>query len=217
MELKNKKVCFLGDSITAGCGTSAEECRYTNVFARKTGAVIQVNGISGTRIAKQTKQSEWEQHDRYYIPRVDELETDADVVVVFGGTNDFGHGDAPFGTMADRDDTTFCGAMHVMLEKLINRFPAATIVLLTPLHRPSENDPVNEIGIERPLLCEYVAAEKAIAAEYSVPVLDLWSVSGMQPCIPVQKELYMPDGLHPNDRGAERIADLLIAFLKANF
>ena len=50
---------------------------------------------------------------------------DADIVVVFGGTNDFGWGDAPLGTMEDRREDTFYGAYHLLLQKLIDRYPDA--------------------------------------------------------------------------------------------
>ena len=40
MELKGKKVVFLGDSITDGCGTSANEFIYWNQFGKNTGAEV---------------------------------------------------------------------------------------------------------------------------------------------------------------------------------
>ena len=214
MELKGKKIHFLGDSITQGHGASDEAHGFVSVFGRKTGALVRNYGVGGTRIAKQKTPSQWEWFDLDFNQRADQMDADADVVVVFGGTNDFGHGDAPFGTMDDSTEFTFCGAVKCLLEKLINRYPEARIVMATPLHRLGENDPVNEIGIERPLLSEYVRAEKEIAAMYSVSVIDLWATSGIQPCVPAQKELFTADGLHPNDKGAERVADVMIAFLK---
>ena len=53
MELKGKKIAFLGDSITEGCGTSAREHIYWNVIGRRTGAEVFGYGIGGTRIAPQ--------------------------------------------------------------------------------------------------------------------------------------------------------------------
>ncbi len=38
------------------------------------------------------------------------MDNDADIIIVFGGTNDFGNGDAPFGEMSDRTPYTFYGA-----------------------------------------------------------------------------------------------------------
>ena len=49
---------------------------------------------------------------------------------------------------------------------------------------------------------------------YSIPVLDLYKNSGIQPAINVYKELYIPDGLHPSDKGAVRIASMLEEFVK---
>lgn len=35
--------------------------------------------------------------------RVDEMDDDADIVIVFGGTNGYGHGDAPMEDFESRD------------------------------------------------------------------------------------------------------------------
>ena len=56
---------------------------------------------------------------------------------------------------------------------------------------------------------------KEVAGYYSLPVLDLYAVSGIQPEVDIIRELYMPDGLHPSDAGAERIAKRLMGFLKS--
>lgn len=214
MELKGKKIVFLGDSITEGCGTSSMEHVYWNVLARRTGAQCYGYGIGGTRIAPQRYLNEGEV-DRYYATRVDSMVPDADIVVVFGGTNDFGHGDAPFGKIDDTDERTFCGAYHALCRKLIARYPKAQLVILTPTHRDSEDDgPYNELGVRLGTnLTGYVDAIREIAGYYSIPVLDLFRVSGIQPRVPELKALYMPDGLHPNDAGNERIAEKLIGFL----
>ena len=216
MELKNKTVYIIGDSITEGVGASSRENRYTDVFARNTGANVLNFGVSATRISRQTKPSAWAQSDMDFIMRSDDMPSECpDAVVVFGGTNDFGHGDAPLGSFEDRTEYTFYGALHVLYKKLIEKYPTATIVVMTPLHRLSENVRVNEIGIPCEPLSAYVAAEKEVAAYYSLPVLDLWSVAGMQPSIEAQRTGFMPDGLHPNDLGAKRIAERLQAFLVA--
>ena len=140
---------------------------------------------------------------------------DADIVVVFGGTNDFGHGDAAFGSMTDRTDKTFYGALHVLYRKLFERYPNAQLVVMTPTHRLSEEDrDWNELGIRRVgILADYVEAIRQVAEYYAIPVLDLWRVSGIQPKVDILKEKYMPDGLHPNDAGHELIANKLIGFL----
>lgn len=214
MELKGRKIAFLGDSITEGVGTSAIENVYWNVFGRSTGAEVFGYGIGGTTIAPQICQLT-EQEMRYFESRVDDMIPDADAIVVFGGTNDFGHGDVPFGKTDEQIGNTFCSAFHSLMRKLICRYPQAQIVVLTPLHRLGENEVgLNEIGVRRDhTLEDYAEAEKDICAHYAIPVLDLYRISGIQPEVQILRELYMPDGLHPSDAGNMLIAKKLAGFM----
>ena len=216
METKNKKINFLGDSITEGTGASCPENNYVSVFGRISGAQVRNYGIGGTRIAKQRSKSDSERWDRDFVGRVEEMDADADIVVVFGGTNDFGHGDSKIGDFESRDEYTFYGAMHSLCIKLINKYPNSEIIFMTPLHRLGEDDDVNGIGLRNQRnLAGYVDIIKEVAAYYGLPVLDLFSTSGLQPNVDIIRELYMPDGLHPSDRGAERIARRLYSFISA--
>ncbi len=216
MELQGKKVLFLGDSITAGSGASCIEKCYVSVFGKISGADVRNYGIGGTRIARQKQPSSEPRFDLDFVQRVDEMESEADVVAVFGGTNDYGHGDAALGTFESRDVYTFYGAMHTLCQKLINKYPNSVIMFITPLHRLNENRDVNGIGIRNVApLSGYVDIIKEVARYYSLPVLDLYAVSGLQPEVDVIRELYMPDGLHPSDAGAEVLANRIMGFLKA--
>ncbi len=218
MELAGKKINFLGDSITEGHGTSSKDKIYLNLIKEKYNLSCARNyGISGTRIARQTNPSAEPRFDLDFCRRADEMEDDADVVVVFGGTNDYGHGDAPLGTFDDRCDNTFYGACHVLFEKLIKKYPEAEIVVMTPLHRVDENNMRGdcEKAYNVAKLETYVDIIKEVAKYYALPVLDLYSVSGIQPNVEFIKEKYAPDGLHPNDDGHVKIAKRLAAFLKA--
>jgi lysophospholipase L1-like esterase len=209
MEIKNKKINFLGDSITEGVGVSAPEFKYVEVFARKfEPALVRNYGISGTRFARQyTPTVNNPRFDLDFCSRVAEMDDDADIVVVFGGTNDYGHGDAPMGTFDDRTPDTFYGACHTLMSSLIEKYPAATIVFMTPLHRSTEN------RANREPLSAFVSIIREVAQFYSLPVLDLYAAAGIQPQLSVHREMYAPDGLHPNNTGAEKIANRLGAFL----
>ena len=131
MEFKNIKINFLGDSITEGSGASEPAKCYVSQVAKITGADCRNYGIGGTRIASQQTPSAEERHDRDFCMRVAEMDEDADVIVVFGGTNDFGHGDAPFGEFADRTVNTYYGAMHTLFTSLIEKYTTSKIVVLT--------------------------------------------------------------------------------------
>ena len=214
MELKGTKINFLGDSITEGAGTSSHDKMFTMLIEREYGAICQNYGIGGTRIARQKTPTE-EKWDRDFISRVPEMDNDADIVVVFGGTNDFGHGDAPIGTMSDRTPYTFYGALHCLYTALTEKYPDVPVVILTPLHRLNEDSPK---GDNKPApvgtLKEYVNIIREVAEYYSLPVLDLFKESGLQPKIPVIQQKYVPDGLHPNDDGNAILAHKIARFLE---
>lgn len=214
MELKGTKINFLGDSITEGAGTSSPDRMFTMLIEREYGAICQNYGIGGTRIARQKTPTE-EKWDRDFISRVPEMDNDADIVVVFGGTNDFGHGDAPLGTMSDRTPYTFYGALHCLYTALTEKYPDVPVVILTPLHRLNEDSPKGDNKPE-PVgtLKEYVNIIREVAEYYSFPVLDLYKESGLQPKVPVIQQKYIPDGLHPNDDGNAILAHKIARFLE---
>ena len=213
MEVQGKKVAFLGDSITAGVGASELCYSYPRVFEKLASCEVFVDGISGSRIAPQKDADMQDRANQHFIMRAPLLPKDADIIVVFGGTNDFGHGNAPFGEFADRETDTFCGAVHTLCQTLMQTHPKATVIFMTPLHRTTEDYEINEIGLPRKKLLAYVEMIRRVCEYYALPVLDLYKVSGMQPAVQINRELYMPDGLHPSNAGAEKIAKLLYQFL----
>lgn len=216
MDIRGRKIAFLGDSITEGTGVEKAENIYWKRLERNTGAVCYGYGIGGTCIAPRENLPAEELRDGNFVTRADDMTEDAEVIVVFGGTNDFGCGTAPFGKIGEKNRISFCGSFAFLLEKLIQRYPDAQLVVLTPLHRTEEWDTeFNEYGIRRDFqLKNYVDAIIEISGYYGVPVLDLYRTSGLQPAVSVLREKYMPDGLHPNDLGHKRIADRLQAFLE---
>ena len=214
MKLNGKTVCFLGDSITEGAGASSKDKCYVSLFAAAHPEAKVMNfGIGGTRIAKQTVPSTNPNWDLDFIDRVAQFPATADLICVFGGTNDFGHGDAPMGKLGDTDPHTFYGALHTLSTSLINKYPTARIVYFTPLHR----DHKVEIAVRDDgewTLEDYVNAVRKNAAYFAFPVLDLHVMSGFQPQVPIIKELYTADGLHPNDAGYERLFRIVNKFIE---
>ena len=219
MDLTAKTVCFIGDSITQGCGASNEEkYGYVGLFKKAHPEATVYNfGIGGTRIAEQRVKPynpdapHWDTNPFY--TRLENMPNYADLICVFGGTNDYGHGDAPMGKFGDTTHDTFYGAVSELIIKLIDKYPYAKIVFFTPLHREAEfttnSKPDGDFCLK-----DYVLAIKETCEYYSIPVLDLYSVSGMQPEIPLIKELFMPDGLHPNDDGYRKLFNTIAAYVK---
>ena len=218
MELKGKKILFLGDSITEGSGVEGISNRFSDLIAAWEGAECYNYGIGGTRIAYQNTPSANPRWDLNFIDRVDQMEEIADIVVVFGGTNDFGHGDAAIGQFEDRTPHTFYGAVHTLITKLITRYPTAKLVFLTPLHRITEEH-ISRKGDEEihNTLEQYVNILRQVLEYYAVPTLDLYRSGRLQPVVPILQKMYVPDGLHPNNAGHVLLAESIIAFLKSQF
>ena len=219
MKLEGLKINFLGDSITEGHGTSNENAIFHAILKKETGLKeVRNYGIGGTKFALQNG-TNGVPEDPYvdvnsFCERFDSMDDDADMVVVFGGTNDYGHGTAPLGGFSDRTPETFYGACHFLFSGLIKKYLGKPIVIMTPLHRAGEE---RNTGYQKTTpsgtLKEYVDIIREVAEYYSLPVLDLFATSGIQPALKEVCDAFMPDGLHPNDAGHAIIAQKLKAFL----
>ena len=212
MNLKGLTINFLGDSITEGVGVSDSNKRYFELIKEKYD-LKQVNGfgVAGTCYVRNITPNATESFNWYFASRIDQM-PDADCVVVFGGTNDYGHGDAPIGVFSDRTPDTFYGACHDLYIRLIEKYPGKPIVIMTPLHRIGEDVVRNKYGTEATLKT-YVTIIREVAEYYSLPVCDLFKISRIQPSVPIILEKFIPDGLHPNDAGHKLIAERLGNFL----
>jgi lysophospholipase L1-like esterase len=223
MELTGKKVAFLGDSITEGSGVKDRaNNRYDNVLARIAGMQhIHSDGIGGSRLAYQRIPSEEPRRDLCFCGRAFNIPLDADVVVVYGGVNDYFHGDAPIGEMTDNTPATFCGAVRFLMTTLKTRFAGKTVVFMTPA-RCYYKDIPDTCPSTRPMkladampVLGYVDIIKQIGAQEGVPVLDLYHTLPIDPNDPELRAKYTADGLHFNDDGHHILAQTLKAFLEA--
>ena len=223
MELKGKIIDFLGDSITEGVGvTDRANNRYDNVLKKNCGLAATYNyGIGGTRLAHQSKPSVKPRHDLCFCGRAYDLNKDADIIVVYGGINDYIHGDAPFGEIGDTTPVTFCGGVYFLMNLIKTQHPDKTVVFMTPArlcydgmdgsapsHRPQK-------AADAKPLCDYIAAIEKTAAQFEIPVLNLFEKLGIDPTKPEDKEKYTADGLHFNDAGHHVLAARLQEFLEA--
>ncbi len=214
MELKGLKINFLGDSITEGYDSSDLEHCYWGLLAKNDGVIARGYGIAGTRIARQQSMFIDPKWDDYFRTRVDKMDPDADVVVVFGGVNDHGHGDAHLGKMSDRTDDTFYGALHLLYQDIIKRYPGAKLVVMTPMRYEDEDALVNGFGIRKDgPLSAYRDAICEVAEDYDIYLLDIYNKCGIDPRDPKLRREFTSDGLHPNDAGHAVLYRLLREFL----
>lgn len=199
-----KKWAALGDSITKANGISKS---YHQHAKERLNVPTVINyGISGTRIARMDVNDVDAMSIRYTS-----MDSDVDLITVFGGTNDFGTGTAPLGTFADRTPDTFYGACHVLMEGLINKYPTATIAFITPLQRNLNG--TESKTIRGYTLKQFVDAIKECARYYAIPVLDLYETSNFYPDNSVVRTQLIPDGLHPNNSGHAKLGKRVASFL----
>ena len=222
MDLKGKVINFLGDSITEGTGvTDKEHNRYDNRLRTMydLGAVYNY-GIGGTRLAYQQKPSDSYRFDLCFCSRAYDLNPNADIIVVYGGVNDYIHGDAYFGNMEDKTPETFTGAVRSLMTLLLRTYPKSTVVFMTPArcaYPGIDDSKPSPRQIKKPdarALIEYVKVIKEIGNELGIPVLDLYENLGINPNIEDDKVKYTVDGLHFNDDGHELLAKSLGKFLE---
>ena len=202
----------LGDSITEGAAASSQENTFVSLLGKELNATVHNYGISGSRIAKQHVPSECPRFDLFFGSRVKDLDPKADFTIVFGGTNDYGHGDAPIGEIGDKTPDTFCGAVDYLVRELLKRFNREQIVFILPLYRKGEESPYGEGNKKEPALPlqGYRDLMVKILNYYDINILDVKDLMGR----PEESDLY-GDGLHPNDKGHLKLANLIVEYIKA--
>ena len=127
--------------------------------------------------------------------------------------------------MANTDPDTLRGRINRGLAVVKDLFIKQQIILCTPIHRgyanfsetniqPEESYP-NALGM---YVDEYVDIIKEAGAIWSVPVIDLFGVSGLLPMRDGYAQYFSKqdtDRLHPNIAGHARIAETLYHQLSA--
>lgn len=224
MDIKGFKVNFLGDSITEGVGvTDIANSRYDNrlkVMCQL--SAVNNYGISGTRLAHQTHASEKPRFDLCFCGRAYNMDPTADMVVVYGGVNDYIHGDAPFGQIGDTTPATFCGAVYFLMNLLRETYGEKPVIFVTPArmflrHEVDDLQPsVHPRKMaEGKALQAYVDVILETGKKFDIPVLDLYRTLGLDPHDQECFDAYTVDGLHFNDAGHGVLAQRLKEFIEA--
>ena len=202
------KLGFLGDSVTEGVGATCPENNYVSVIGRLLGAEVKNYGISGTRIARQTSLSYPHAWDMDFNLRTGFIDNDFDYIFVFGGTNDYGHGDAPLGEKEDNTVYTFSGAINLLIDALKGK--TNKLVFITSLNRFDE-DLLNPTT-KKPLK-DYVLKMKEVLNYRKIPYLDFFNNLLEKPKT-IENEGVFADGLHPNDKGYQILAKAICEYIK---
>jgi lysophospholipase L1-like esterase len=196
-----KKYNALGDSITEANGQATNKY-YQHLLVWNNLSRVRQYGYSGRCIQKKNA-SDTDCMSTMYAS----MDDDADLITVFGGTNDWHLSEYGLGLMGDTTNITFYGALDVLIKGLTAKYPTKTIAFFTPLQRTQSGSyPARNLE-------DYANAMIAVCRKYSIPCLDLYHDGGFCPAI--QGATYSTDGLHPNNAGHLIIAKKMYSFLNS--
>ena len=210
----NASAVFVGDSITAA-SEHTEKFYYEYLNDILNFGSVAKDATAGSCISAT---SDYVNNNRPLIGRYQSI-PNGDLIVIFMGTNDFGHA-TPLGTIADTTDISFYGALNVIIPGIKAAHPNSQIVMVTPLHRVKESTGMTSASDSVPnkngaTLADYVNAIKAICDKYDLYVIDLFNVAELDPRDEAVKTMYFQDdALHPKTAGHEKIAEILGEGLK---
>lgn len=186
MPLNGMKWKAVGDSITAGTNGGVS---YTDKVASLLSIICENAGQPGATLGSMTSN---------YLNKT----TDAAIVTVMGGTNDFNI-NMPIGTLDDTGTDTIYGVLRNLLSIHRSINPNVPIVFLTPCHRYDRE--TNEIGNT---LDEYVDAIINFCTKNNLLVVDLYN-TGLIP----NSNSCIGDKVHLNDSGATELAAYIAKML----
>ncbi len=224
---RGKKVAFLGDSMTQKWKSPTDRMVFWEYLTEMLDIDPFVYGISG---------NQWDGIYRQAVKLKEEHDSDVDAIIIFAGTNDYMH-NTPMGdfyqetaketnfnaTMVVRKyrtlpecDSTFCGRINKVMAFLKKNYPDQQIIIMTPIHRAfatfgakniqPEESYSNALGL---YIDDYVNTLKEAASVWAVPLIDLYSISGLYPLEDSNVKYFMngeTDRLHPSSEGNYRLA-----------
>lgn len=186
-------ISAIGDSIT-----------YSNTYAAVLNSfpeiVVNNYGMSATQVAGLI--------DHSFVNRTKDVKFNSDVILIFGGTNDYMGYEAmcnPLGSPDDDNIVTYYGAYNTMIKNIKKKNPGSRIVLLTPIKRLYWDTP-NAYGLN---LSHYALATQMIAYNNKVECLDLFNT----PSCDFTGTDKLIDGLHPNNVGHTVLASTIYQYL----
>ena len=229
-KLKDKKILFVGDSITS---TDYTKPVYWEIIQSKTGAICTNNAVSGTSLAHTDLRHLYgglNADEIGYIPddpstwltgnciceRIGRItDGDYDAIVIMGGTNDLY---CSKGDWNSNDISKLYGALNYIITNLCKNFPSKKIIMCTPIQKTNSYNtnifnPLNSLSnkttqdLTLQELCEGI---KQKCNQYSIPCVDLFNDSGINGSDENKIYYRTNDTVHPSSYGEERIASLII-------
>lgn len=206
--LNGKKVVFYGDSITA-------QNKFPVIVKEYYGINAINMGVGGSTIFYRSNS------DMSSDTRINNIPSDADIVMIMGGTNDWGkiqiEDELIYSNGFDR--TKFKGAIAYIVQHIQAQCPNAKIIWCTTIGGQNEtratSSPTIQYLPQKDMFGQsgytFRNAEIEVCNILGIEVCDTWScgINGNNAYIMIG------DTVHPTDAGAKLIANYIIGYLKS--
>ncbi len=216
------KIGLLGDSIASNGG-------FLNTIIKERGQASGKNvAVGGWFYSEDTGVNNEYPGDasKGIYRQVSNLDGDEDLIIIWAGTNDFGHSHK-IGEFFDEsgqpnnDLTTLYGGLHRVIQELHAKLGEdIPIIICTPLERniPQGDDVGYPYSSQNPnklgkYLQDYIDAIKAVADYYGITVFVSAAETNLNPNNDDINRQYFSDGLHPNSAGHAVIGTKLSQFI----
>lgn len=202
----DKTMACLGDSITYGYVTK-KGGQYENPYPKLLKETLGLKecynyGKGGSNLAT------YNGSIKPFVERMKEMPTDLDIIAVMGGTNDWAN-NVPLGVLNDEDETTVYGALRSIAEYLVETYPKAYIVFMSPI--PRKETWANSQGYK---ISDVAVAVQEVAELYGIDFLDMYSLSEFEN----EMKTDSTDGVHPSQELLiNSITPTIAEFLKENY
>lgn len=145
------------------------------------------------------------------INNIDNMDENADIVSVMGGTNDC-YQSCPIGTINDVGTSTFYGRIKLLVTTVKAKYPNAFIFFMTPYQSKTDSCYIgNENGN---VLKDYADVIIEICNLYDISVLDMYNYGNFE--LEMFKDY--SDGTHPSEDFYENYsAPQIVQFIKDNY
>ena len=185
--LDGKKILIFGDSISAA-GATAHWTDYLEEKVPSTCTVDNSHSEGGRFITGAQGVAD-------IMNGLSSLEMACDILIVFAGVNDFRHSrNITNGT--DNDYSTLIGALKMIRSNIQSKCPTANVFFVSPL-RNYETEYPDAHKADMPLIL-YRNVIYDFCAQTGFTFIDGFSAPMLNPAFATMKQLYQPDGLHPN-------------------
>ncbi|EOS38364.1 hypothetical protein C808_02565 [Lachnospiraceae bacterium M18-1] len=182
--LKEKKIIFLGSSVTYGA--SSQGISFVDFIRKQNGSEVVKEAVSGTTLVDEGNDS--------YIARLENINEDhADLFICQLSTNDATQ-KKTLGTIGssaeieDFDTHTVAGAMEYIIAYVKEKWGCPVMFYTNPQYDSEEYETM-------------VKLLKDIQQKWDIGVIDMWSDMAFNQISTEERDLYMADSIHPTKAG----------------